>query len=89
MGWKIYPLGSRKEGVQNMKEFEKWYEENNAGFHGKFSCREAWREALEWFWKTAEHLSPSDYEILEKELGDETSQTGIQKVQGEIAESSS
>ena len=32
-----------------------------------------WREALLWYWKTAEHLSPSDYELLEKELSDETS----------------
>ncbi len=37
----------------------------------------SWRAALGWYYKTAEHISPSDYEILEKELEDETSQDRV------------
>ena len=65
-----------------MKAFERWakekgydlYRHTNDSWELGISTgvEEGWREALLWFWKTAEHLSPSDYELLEKELGDET-----------------
>ena len=60
-----------------MKAFEKQYGEDceMPVDCGDLSCKECkkiqaavWREALLWFWKTAEHLSPSDYAILEEEL---------------------
>ena len=64
-----------------MKEFENAFnkkyplpatiEQGPVGRDFKEGCKAMWREALLWFWKTAEHLSPSDYELLEKELEDE------------------
>lgn len=38
----------------------------------KPSYKKGWQEALLWYYKTAEHLSPSDCDLIDKELGNET-----------------
>jgi len=58
-----------------MKAFDEFEKTLDCPATGSLPCsvaENAWREALLWFWKTAEHLSPSDYAILEEELGNET-----------------
>lgn len=66
-----------KEGIQNMKEVKKVYEECKKRFPNRppdeIDFGLGWKEALLWFWKVAEHLSPSDCDLLDKELGNDTS----------------
>ena len=64
-----------------MKQLEKQYDVDvkkpaNFSFDRR-SYMAGGRAALLWFWKTAKHISPSDYEILEKEFEDEASQNSI------------
>ncbi len=54
-----------------MKAFDKWFAVGNTPTIADSLCdvtEIAWREALKWAMKTLEHISPSDYKILEEEL---------------------
>lgn len=65
-----------------MKNFEKWFNDFDCDTIdcGGIGCdticyqirKETWRAALLWYYKTAEHLSPSDCDLIDKELEDET-----------------
>lgn len=70
-----------------MKQFEKWFGEENKDCEIEDNicdkvgncdaCKSlqkiGWRAALLWYYKTAEHLSPSDCDLIDEELEDETS----------------
>ena len=64
-----------------MKAFEKWLKEKGYDLYRHTNdswelgistgVEEGWKAALLWFYKVAEHLSPTDCDILNKELDDE------------------
>ena len=60
-----------------MKAIEKWlktfYKNHQGAYHYDPTFEQGWRAALEWYYKTSEHLSPSDCDLIDKELEDETS----------------
>ena len=61
-----------------MKAFEKWLKEKGYDLYRHTNdswelgistgVEEGWKAALLWFYKVAEHLSPTDCDILNKEL---------------------
>ena len=70
-----FPKECVNGGIQNMKAFRKWWdtEEKIPISATERDIAEAgWRGALLWFYKVAEHLSPSDCALIDKELEDET-----------------
>ena len=62
-----------------MKECKKWLEKFDKSHQGdrryEPMAKQGWKAALLWFYKVAEHLSPSDYDLIDKELEDETKKT--------------
>ena len=59
-----------------MKEVKKAYREFKAKYPNsplnEIDFGLGFKAALLWFWKVAEHLSPSDCDLIDKELGNET-----------------
>jgi len=59
-----------------MKECKKQFQEYRKRFPNlppdELDFGLGFRAALLWFWKVAEHLSPSDCDLIDKELGNET-----------------